>query len=67
MYTGLTMKKTLDALILEASNCNKKLTAEKDFKQVWFTRGEVVKLADLLIAETNAKSTFSDYFDGNKV
>lgn len=44
--------KKIDRLIHEASTCPPKLTDEKGFRQVWFTRGEMVKLFNLTVAET---------------
>ena len=43
--------KKIDQLIHDASTCSPKLTDEKSFRQVWFTRGEMINLVNLVIAE----------------
>ena len=42
-------------IIKAASNCNPKIKEDKDFKQVWFTRGEVQKLIKLVAEECMAQ------------
>jgi hypothetical protein len=41
-------------LILKASTLPKRITEEKDFKQVWFTRAEMENLIKLVKEQNNA-------------
>jgi hypothetical protein len=47
----------IDDLILKASNVGPKTKDEKDFRQVWFTRPEMKKVIELVLAEIKVMGT----------
>lgn len=47
----------IDEIILKASTVGQKTRDEKDFRQVWFTRPEMKKVIELVLAEIKVMGT----------
>ena len=47
----------IDEIILKASTVGQKTRDEKDFRQVWFTRPEMKKAIELVLAEIKVMGT----------